>query len=73
MRQTMRKPAGVRKPCPVKGCQRTRHAGHVMCSKHWFMVPQPIRWRVWTEFYRANGSAAHLGAIREAIESLTER
>ncbi len=48
------------------------------CRKHWFMVPKPIRDRIW-EHYRAgqerdwNPSFAYLEAAREAVVAVAER
>jgi len=57
--------------CPVNGCRRTRNKDQVMCSRHWYQVPKPIRDRVWAEYRRAPGSEAHRAAVAEAIRSVT--
>lgn len=60
----------AKKTCAVPGCRRSRNGAHIICRDHWFEVPADIRAVVWNEFYNAPGGAAHLAAIKEAIESV---
>jgi hypothetical protein len=59
--------ARLRVPCPIHGCRNKRKRDQVMCAGHWFQVPAELRNRIWVFFRDSPGSAAHLGAIREAI------
>ena len=55
------------KPCPVPACHRKFPLGRVMCRWCWARVPKELRDRVWGEYRRNPGGAAHLQAIAEAI------
>lgn len=57
------------RPCPVDGCKRSRRAQQIMCSTHWYQVPQWLRDQVWKAFREHPGSREHVAAIRSAIEA----
>ena len=61
--------------CPATGCAKDVGADQLMCPRHWYMVPRPLRNAVWSAWrYGAGaGSAAHTAAIMRAIESVNER
>lgn len=62
--------AGCSTPCPPK-C--------LMCRKHWFMVPRPLRDRVWATYQEgqeagmATPSAAWHSAANAAINTVAEQ
>jgi hypothetical protein len=62
-----------RVPCPIHGCRNKRKRDQVMCAGHWFQVPAELRNRIWIFYRDSPGSAAHLGAIREAIQVVNEK
>lgn len=35
------------KPCSITGCQAHTNAGHLMCRRHWRMVPRSTQAEVW--------------------------
>lgn len=53
--------------CPVTGCGRTKGAAHLLCSRHWFMVPTARRNEIWRLYRQEAGSVAHLRVCAEAI------
>lgn len=53
--------------CPVTGCGRTKGAYHLVCGRHWFLVPIARRNEIWRLYRQANGSIAHREASLEAI------
>jgi hypothetical protein len=55
--------------CAARGCEEAHKPGQIMCRRHWFMVPDYIRAKVW-EAYRDGDRRASAFAIREAIESI---
>lgn len=62
--------------CPVEGCTGKRYQGHLMCRKHWYEVPQPLRtevWRTWRDFtdYRAREKSGKnkYSSITEAMNA----
>jgi hypothetical protein len=55
--------------CNAEGCERAIKDGLLMCSMHWYMVPQALRsevWEAWREGAGA-GTPAHTMAINRAI------
>ena len=58
--------------CPVTGCPRRKRIGHVMCARHWYTVPQALRDRVWMEYRKKAGSAAHRAAAKAAIQAANQ-
>ena len=42
------------------------------CSRHWYQVPADIRARVWREYRREPGSKAHMAAIIDAVNAMSE-
>lgn len=64
--------------CHAKGCQFVVPPKRLMCRKHWFMVPHPLRQAVW-DHYRLgqevtkDPSAEYLEAARLAIEAVAEK
>ena len=39
--------AFVERPCPIDDCDRLPADDHLMCRRHWFMVPKELRDEVW--------------------------
>lgn len=58
--------------CPAPDCTRNVADDMLMCSRHWYQVPGPIRRAVWSAWANGAGiwSPAHQAAIRKAIESV---
>lgn len=52
--------------CPVKPCDQQVPNTHLMCRRHWFRVPRPLRDEV-RRTYRAKDWADHRRACVEAI------
>ncbi len=53
--------------CPVVGCRR--HVDRLMCSRHWYKVPKPLRDAVWVTWRSGEGigTPEHTDAILAAI------
>ena len=63
--------------CHARGCRRECPPRHLMCHRHWRMVPERLQARVWAT-YRAGQeidkrpSRAWLEAAETAIEAVAE-
>ncbi|HEY6141666.1 MAG TPA: hypothetical protein VI670_28225 [Thermoanaerobaculia bacterium] len=57
--------------CPV--CRVAIKAGRLLCARHWFQVPKPLRDRIWQLSRTARGSEEHRAACFEAIAGFVER
>lgn len=58
--------------CPARNCTKRVSAEMLMCPRHWYRVPAPMRkavWRAWDHGAGA-GSDAHTAAIIAAIEAV---
>lgn len=60
------------KTCPVPGCKTKHDRSLLMCKRHWFKVPKPLREEIW-DSYKKDGvlSDRYLDARKAAIESLS--
>lgn len=58
--------------CPVRRCKAVVPPDRLMCKRHWYMVPKPIRDRVWATYDNGKGqmSALHLDAMEAAINAV---
>tara|TARA_Y100000310_G_scaffold293296_1_gene322788 strand:+ start:579 stop:764 length:186 start_codon:yes stop_codon:yes gene_type:complete len=56
--------------CPATDCGESRREKQIFCRRHWFMVPQELRNRIWKLYREQAGSPAHLDAIKEAIKGV---
>lgn len=47
----------------------------LMCRRHWYMVPQPLREAVWATWNNGlgAGSTAHINAIKAAVEAVNRK
>lgn len=58
--------------CPGPAC--TEQAGHdqLMCPRHWYLVPKPMRRALYIAWSRGTGagSPAHQAAMRAAIAAV---
>jgi hypothetical protein len=58
--------------CPKTGCVKQIDYTMLMCARHWYQVPAPLRkavWRAWRNGEGA-GSAEHLAAVNAAIDAV---
>jgi hypothetical protein len=55
--------------CPVPGCAEPVDPARLMCRRHWYLVPRPLRNRVWATWRSglAAASPEHQEAVRAAI------
>lgn len=62
--------------CPVDGCEIQVEHEHLMCRKHWFMVPKPLRdqvWRAWQGWQDGKVSGSeYIEARDQAIAAADE-
>jgi hypothetical protein len=54
--------------CPI--CRVSISQGHLMCGKHWGLVPLALRSRILGLFRNAPGSEAHRSACFEAVRQV---
>jgi hypothetical protein len=63
--------------CPVAGCTRHRRGvDELMCPTHWYMVPRPLRsrvWLAWRRYQHGPGTIEQLRAAQGAAVEAVER
>lgn len=64
--------------CHATGCTASVPPSMWGCAKHWYMVPKPIRDRVWATYrpgqeHDKNPSVEYLHAAREAVIAVARR
>lgn len=64
--------AAVTHECPASPCTEQIDPDMLMCPRHWYLVPKPLRRAVWIAWRRGAGagSAAHRAAILAAITAV---
>ena len=55
--------------CPAPDCGEQIDPTHLMCRRHWSLVPKQLRDTVWATWLSGQGAATpeHQRAVREAI------
>jgi hypothetical protein len=58
------------KPCLVPGCGHPIDLSRLMCRHDWYLVPKPVRDRVWATWCSGYGvlTREHRAAVKEAIQ-----
>jgi len=66
-------PGSLTHQCPAPVCTGQVDAGMLMCPRHWYQVPRPLRRAVWIAWNRGAGagSPAHVAAMRAAIAAVS--
>jgi hypothetical protein len=64
--------------CHAKGCPVPVPPKLLMCRKHWYMVPKPLRDAVWAEYRPGQEidkqpSMAYLHVMRAAIDAVAAK
>lgn len=64
--------------CHAKGCSIEVPPAMLMCRTHWYMVPAPLRRRVWATYRKGqeidkSPSAEYLKAADDAIEAVARK
>lgn len=59
--------------CPVEGCPTRHDRAMLMCRRHWYKVPKPLRDELW-KVYRSEGvlSEEYMDARKACIEAAEE-
>ena len=59
--------------CPAPVCTEQVDLDMLMCPRHWYLVPKPLRRAVWIAWRRGAGagSPAHRAAMRAAIAAVS--
>jgi len=59
--------------CPAPVCTEQVAPDMLMCPRHWYLVPKPLRSAVWAAWRHGAGagSPAHQAAIRAAISAVS--
>lgn len=58
--------------CPANGCTEQVDHERLMCVKHWYMVPRPLRRAVWTEYERGD-AITHARVCARAIDVVNRK
>jgi hypothetical protein len=68
---TLSRSRGIRR-CPIPRCPVPIDPTRLMCRKHWYQVPKPIRDQVWATWRSGQGarSREHKDAVRLAIAAV---
>jgi hypothetical protein len=55
--------------CPVPSCHRPIDPSRLMCRDHWYLVPKPLRDRIWATWRSGEGARerAHRDAVLLAV------
>jgi hypothetical protein len=66
-------PAGLTHECPAPECTGQVGPDMLMCPRHWYQVPRPLRRAVWVAWCRGAGvgSPAHRAAMAAAIAAVS--
>lgn len=64
--------------CHARGCELEVPPKLLMCRRHWYMVPAPIRHKVWREYRPGQErdkkpSAKYLVVMEEAINAVAAK
>lgn len=61
--------------CPIDGCQESVPYQHLMCRRHWVLVPSPLMARVYAAWKNGAGAGteAHANACRAAVNAVHAR
>jgi hypothetical protein len=66
--------------CAAKGCNKQVPLKMLMCKKHWFMVPKPMRDTIWAEYSPGQendmsglGNEAYMQAVKAAVDYLADQ
>lgn len=63
--------------CPVEGCSNALSHGSLMCKRHWWMVPRPLRnevWTTWRSFLRLKVTSEQLRHVQQlALDEVNRR
>jgi hypothetical protein len=64
--------------CHATGCKAKVPPKMLMCRKHWYMVPKPLRDRVWATYVsgqeiRKDPTDEYMDAQRAAVRAVEER
>jgi hypothetical protein len=65
--------AGMAHQCPAPACAERVDADMLLCPRHWYRVPGPLRRAVRVAWNRGAGagSPAHVAAMRAAIAAVS--
>lgn len=61
--------------CHAIGCSKPCPPSHLMCERHWFMVPVPLRRAVWAALRNRQGNPKDptwLATAKAAIAAVVE-
>ena len=64
--------------CHATDCEIEISPRLLMCRRHWYMVPKPIRDQIWAEYRPGqendkNPSMAYLRVMQAAIDAVAEK
>ena len=56
--------------CRVRGCTNWHDRDQLCCKRHWFMLPKPVRDRIWWLYRNDPSGEEHREACFAALASL---
>lgn len=60
----------TRHDCPAPGCDK-RVPFHILaCKTHWYMIPKPVRDKLWREYDENFGETSYFKARAECLSVL---
>ena len=64
--------ADVTHECPAPVCTEQVDLDMLMCPRHWYQIPKPLRRAVWIAWNRGAGAStpAHRAAMKAAIAAV---
>jgi hypothetical protein len=64
----------VSHPCFARGCEKSCAAVHLMCRRHWFMVPIDLRKTIHNQYRINRGTSKEWAyAAMAAVEAVTKK
>lgn len=66
-------PASLTHECSAPACAEQVPPDMLMCPRHWYQVPRPLRRAVWIAWNRGAGAGtpAHRAAMRAAVTAVS--
>lgn len=58
--------------CGINRCKETKESWHLCCQKHWALLPETMRDRIWKEYKKRKGSEEHRQACFDCVKWLLD-
>jgi hypothetical protein len=60
----------MKRTCPVTGCASGCGADQLVCKRHWFKLPKPVRDEIWRLWRNERGSTEQRTFALDAVRQL---